>query len=357
MTSIPVAWLISILALLIAAILSRQVRMPLFARASFGVALMSIAIVAVFVGVRFQFNDPVFLVLQPYLGVVTAPAFWAGFHALTTQDGAPSRKTMRRAIGTVCLAWVIATLPFQWSASGAVMLVNAVYAVLLVGLLRLPDERYIHVPPQALPALRISLWGSLAFLLLVLAVDASVLITDLIAGEARALRLLSDAALVAVVAITIGSGAGLAFAIGANRQPGEDGRGRTAPLDEELKVFERLTQVMAETNLFRDPEITVARLGRRLGVPARSVSSAVNRVTGNNVSRYINGLRVQHAIRLLEESDLPVTDVMLEAGFISKSSFNAEFRRISGKTPSEYRKSGPGHRSDVRHQAFTRPES
>ncbi|WP_052257721.1 AraC family transcriptional regulator [Leisingera sp. ANG-DT] len=347
MTSIPVAWLISIFALLIAAIVFRQVRMPLFARVSFGVALISIAVVAVFVGVRFQFNDPAFLVLQPYLAAVTAPAFWAGFHALTTQDGMPSWDTMRRGIGIVCLAWVITALPFAWSASAAVILVNSVYVMLLFGLLRLPAERYVHVPPQAFPALRISLWGSMAFLLLVLLIDSTVLGTGLAAGEARAMRLLSDAAVAVVATICLGVAAGLAFAIGAGRQPEDDAKVSSEPQDEDLKVFARLTEMMAETSLYRDSEITVARLGRRLGVPARSVSSAVNRVTGENISRYINGLRVQHAVGLLKRSDLPVTDIMLEAGFTSKSSFNTEFRRITGKTPSEYRKSGGGVAPDV----------
>jgi AraC-like DNA-binding protein len=47
---------------------------------------------------------------------------------------------------------------------------------------------------------------------------------------------------------------------------------------------------------------------------------------------------VRHAAALLETGDLSVTDVMLEAGFLSKSTFNTEFRRVIGKTPSEYRK-------------------
>ncbi|MDV7144858.1 helix-turn-helix domain-containing protein [Tropicimonas sp. TH_r6] len=357
MASIPVAWLLSIFALLLVAIVARQVRMPVFARTSFGVALISIAIVAVFVGVRFQFSDPVFIVLQPYLAAVTAPAFWLGFHALTTQNGVPNSGAVRVAASIVALAWIIIAVPYPWTASVAVILVNTIYAVRLLGLLRLPSERFVHIAPQADPALRTALGGCLAFITLVVIIDASVLITGMAAGEARAMALLSDAAFLAVATISLGVVTGLALVIGSDRQTEDEAQSIARPLDEDRAIFEKLDVLMAEANLFQDPEITVARLGRRLGVPARSVSSAVNRVTGENTSRYINGLRVQHAVHLLESTTLPVTDVMLESGFISKSSFNTEFRRITGQTPSGHRKS---HRPDapmVRKQASERSTS
>jgi AraC-like DNA-binding protein len=60
-------------------------------------------------------------------------------------------------------------------------------------------------------------------------------------------------------------------------------------------------------------------------------------MTGENFSRYINGFRVRHAQAALRETELPITEVMFDAGFISKSSFNTEFRRIVGQTPSQFR--------------------
>lgn len=342
MTSIPVAWLISILALMLAAIVARLIRMPAFARVSFCVGLISIVIVAVLVGVRFQFSDPAFIFLQPYAAAITAPALWLGFYALKTQDGVPESGTLLVVAGTVCAAWLFTALPVPWTASAAVLLVNFIYVARLSSLLRLPVERFDHIAPQAYPILRIGLFGCLAFLLLVLVIDSSVLVTGLAAGEERAMVLLSDAAVIVVSLILVGVVAGLALAVGTDRGLEDIGQTEMRPLEEDRAIFDRLDVVMAEAMLYRDPELTVARLGRRLGVPARSVSSAVNRVSGENVSRYINHLRVKHAIQLLESTNLPVTDVMLESGFLSKSSFNTEFRRITKKTPSDHRKS---HRS------------
>ncbi len=356
MTSIPVAWLISIFALLLAAIVARQVRMPLLPRVFFCVGLISIVIVAGFVGVRFQFSDPAFIVLQPYVAAITAPTLWLGFHTITTQEGIPESRTVLIVFGTVIGAWLIIVLPAPWTASSAVILVNLIYSVRLFSLLRLPAERYVHMAPAAYSTLRISLVGCLAFLLLVLVIDASVLAIGLAAGEGRAMALLSDSAVVIVPLISLGVVASLAVALGADRKTEVIGQLGVAPLEEDRATFDRLNTLMEEATLFRDPELTVARLGRRLGVPARSVSSAVNRVTGENTSRYINQLRVQHAILLLETTNLPITDIMLESGFLSKSSFNTEFRRILGRTPSDHRKSHRSEQAEANKPAADRPD-
>lgn len=357
MVSIPVAWLISIFALLLTVIVSRQVRMPRFPRMCFGLGLISIAVVAAFVGIRFQFNDPAFIGLQPYLAAITAPAIWLGFHTLTTQEAVPESHSVRVLIGTVVAAWIIIALPFPWTASVAVILINIFYTLRLLHLLQLPSETFVHVASQTYPTVRIAIIGCLAFLLLVIAIDTSVLATGLAAGEARAMMLLSDAAFTIVIVITLGVFAGLSLVIGPSSPVKEGEDGKILPQEEDRAVLCRLNALMTESALFRDPELTVARLGRRLGVPARAVSVAVNRVTGENTSRYINEFRVQHAAHLLECSNLSVTDIMLESGFISKSSFNTEFRRITGRTPSEHRKAHASENSTVRKQASERSVS
>jgi AraC-like DNA-binding protein len=53
-------------------------------------------------------------------------------------------------------------------------------------------------------------------------------------------------------------------------------------------VLERVDRLLATQNLFRDENLTLARLARRAGVPARQISGAINRLAGKNVSQYIN---------------------------------------------------------------------
>ncbi|MNN74956.1 HTH-type transcriptional activator RhaR [compost metagenome] len=79
-----------------------------------------------------------------------------------------------------------------------------------------------------------------------------------------------------------------------------------------------------------------------MGIPARKVSQAINQQAGMNVSQYVNQLRIQQAARWLSSSDRPVTEIMLEAGFSTKSNFNREFLRVQGMSPSEWRRQQAG---------------
>ena len=53
---------------------------------------------------------------------------------------------------------------------------------------------------------------------------------------------------------------------------------------------------------------------------------------------YITEYRMKQAIRLLEETDLPVMDVCLESGYNNLGNFLKEFRKHTQTTPLQYRK-------------------
>ncbi len=53
---------------------------------------------------------------------------------------------------------------------------------------------------------------------------------------------------------------------------------------------------------------------------------------------YINEYRIRQAKRLLENTDIAVTEVCLECGFNNLGNFMHEFRRATGTTPLQYRK-------------------
>ncbi|MFN3273073.1 MAG: helix-turn-helix domain-containing protein [Paracoccus sp. (in: a-proteobacteria)] len=102
--------------------------------------------------------------------------------------------------------------------------------------------------------------------------------------------------------------------------------------------------LLTDRHIYRDVDLTLDRLARRLGMPARQISGAINQLRGKNVSQYINEFRVAEACDLLARSDRPVTEIMFDVGFQTKSNFNREFRRVTGMTPVQWRqvKSVPG---------------
>jgi AraC-like DNA-binding protein len=111
----------------------------------------------------------------------------------------------------------------------------------------------------------------------------------------------------------------------------------TAPSAAERTIVARVEAVIEEGALYRDEALSLAKLARKAGLPARDVSAAINRATGLNVSQFVNNRRVAEACRLLIEQKSTVTQVMLDAGFSTKSNFNREFRRVMAKTPAQYR--------------------
>ena len=116
--------------------------------------------------------------------------------------------------------------------------------------------------------------------------------------------------------------------MGAADPAGHDGEADTA-------LLARLAALMAERRPYLDPDLSLSQLARRLGVPAKALSGAVNRAGGENVSRYINAHRIGHACAELAAGK-PVTEAMLAAGFNTKSNFNREFLRVKGCAPTDW---------------------
>lgn len=108
--------------------------------------------------------------------------------------------------------------------------------------------------------------------------------------------------------------------------------------EDHRRIAEALDALMQERRLWADPDLNLARLSRRLSIPARAVSEAVNRVHGISVSHYVNNHRIAEARRLLADTDFPVTRILFEAGFMTKSNFNREFLRVTGASPSDWRR-------------------
>lgn len=107
---------------------------------------------------------------------------------------------------------------------------------------------------------------------------------------------------------------------------------------QDSEIVDRLERLFADDGLHRDEDLSLRRLARKLGLPDRQVSNAINRVRGMSVSQFVNDFRIREACRLLGTSKKSIMEVSLTAGFATKSNFNREFLRVTGQTPSQWRK-------------------
>lgn len=105
--------------------------------------------------------------------------------------------------------------------------------------------------------------------------------------------------------------------------------------EKDTEIFARLEALMAVQKPYLEPELSLSKLSRKLGIPVKQLSEAINKVTGENVSRYINAARIVAAKAALSSGE-NVTSAMLSSGFNTKSNFNREFLRVAGVSPSEW---------------------
>lgn len=84
-------------------------------------------------------------------------------------------------------------------------------------------------------------------------------------------------------------------------------------------------------------KVTVEELAERAAMSPRNFARIFVRETGMTPARYIDQIRLQRAIRLLEDTTCPMETVAGESGFASAEQFRRVFRRRMGVTPIDYR--------------------
>src|SRR6476619_892914 len=66
-------------------------------------------------------------------------------------------------------------------------------------------------------------------------------------------------------------------------------------------------------------------------------SRAFKQSMGMTATTYIAERRIERAKRMLEETELPISEIALRSGFSSQSHFTTAFRRLAGATPKAFR--------------------
>ena len=103
-----------------------------------------------------------------------------------------------------------------------------------------------------------------------------------------------------------------------------------------------LLALMAREHPYRDPELTLPALAERLKSTPHKLSEVLNRELSQTFYDFVNGYRVDEVrLRLADPNTkhLNILALGLDAGFASKSTFNQAFKKLTGQTPSAYRKS------------------
>lgn len=289
---------------------------------------------AILVSLRWDFSVVQFKIPQVLLAAALPGATWLAFQAAAT------------GISPLRIHNLLHGLPVLLAAIGLFFLPELIDPV-LVGTFLFYGIRFLRLGLSGEPGLgRIPLEGVInmrrAVWLLVISLLGSTLVDVLVfldfhrGSGAHAAHLIGAGNLVWLLAV------GVSIALGSDALDMEtaDAEPDEPPLcdAEDIKVAETIGGLLTQTGLAHDPALTLSRLARRAGLPMRTVSGAINRVYGRNVSQYINDIRIAEACRLLKETDMSVTQAIYASGFQTKSNFNREFMRVTGMTPRDWRR-------------------
>ena len=334
MTTLPLVWLVTVLTTIAAFALAQDTRIPFPARLFLCGFLLTLAVIGLLLGFRLSSDAPWAARIQPLVAVMVAPSAYLGFSALTRDLGSNWRKTLPWSGVPVAVAQLAMVADLPISADMLVLGINSVYLFLIARLLHRDADDFVQVAPHAVTILRSAIKATIVLIGMMVATDLSIVAASLFAGDAYILTFLTGVSGVFTAFIFVVALVGAPMLLQATKG---DATKVERPTDGDRAMLAALDAVMNTTRIYTDSNLTLARLARRLSVPVRDVSNAINRTTGENFSRYINGFRIRHAQVALRETELSITEVMFEAGFVSKSSFNTEFRRITGRTPSQFR--------------------
>jgi len=101
------------------------------------------------------------------------------------------------------------------------------------------------------------------------------------------------------------------------------------------KVFMQLEQALRQD---LSQQWTVEEMAAIAGMGTTLFNEKVKSYTGFTPLNYLINIRISEAIKLLKKKDVSITDIALDIGFYSSQHFSTTFKKLTGYTPSEFRK-------------------
>ena len=109
----------------------------------------------------------------------------------------------------------------------------------------------------------------------------------------------------------------------------------TSDNSDESRKFGLVTKYINQNYMY---ELPLEKLASIAGYSKYHFSRIFKKYNNMSYIQYINSIRIKAAERLMADSALPITEVAMQCGFSSLTTFNRAFRKAKGCTPTEFRK-------------------
>ena len=122
---------------------------------------------------------------------------------------------------------------------------------------------------------------------------------------------------------------------------------KSVAIDEEIAAkaaesSEITTKIQSFIEAHISEPISLATLADHLGFSETYCSKIIKQKTKLGFSEYVNQVRLRDAEEFLQKTQMSITEICHAVGFNSVATFNRNFKKLRGLSPTEFRKSGVG---------------
>ncbi|MFN8416932.1 MAG: AraC family transcriptional regulator [Cytophagaceae bacterium] len=107
-------------------------------------------------------------------------------------------------------------------------------------------------------------------------------------------------------------------------------------------IVKEIENYFSDSKTFTDPNLSIRKMAEELDISVNILSSTINEQYEVNFSTFINNYRTNYAKELLQSPDfehLKLEAIGEKAGFSSRSTFFATFKKNTGLSPAEFKNS------------------
>ena len=345
MTSLPIPIVAAMMLTLLAASNHQQLSQNSSGKL-FSLVLYTYSASMLFIGLRWSLDMLALMGAAAALAVISTVLLYLAFRSLGRQPVFVLQEDWMHLLPVllmVGLPWFVLEL-----VDPILVLIKIYYSVLLIKLARDAPVSLQLTQIDCLPNSERALWAAVVLLIFSALIDVVIAVDFILYQGIHAASLVGIVNLIGVLLIgwvIVQAGRGTV-----ENETGAASNGVQAkalsevdegPRDDDggVVLLEQLNTLLIKERLYADTNLNLQKIARKAGVPSRTVSRTINAHMKQNVSQWVNNARVNAVCEVLQDKTISITRAMDEVGFLTKSNFNREFKRVKGCNPSEWRES------------------
>ena len=130
----------------------------------------------------------------------------------------------------------------------------------------------------------------------------------------------------------------ISFLYGMRRRRAAESLVTDSPDSANDELMRRICTLMEEQKLYLNSELKLNDVADALNTNRNLISSCINSQQGCSFSQFVNSYRVEYAKDLIRRKpDMKISEVWMQSGFSTETSFFRTFKAVTGMTPTEWK--------------------